>query len=115
MAPLKVSVLVPIFVRSPLPLITPAMLTLLPLVSNVPPPALSVTPRFEVKPARYCSVPPPKLSPPDVLPRLASVLTASVPALIVVPPLYVLVAVRVVVPAPICTNEPAPEMTPSKV
>jgi hypothetical protein len=62
------------------------MLALLPLVSNVPPPALSVTPRFEVKPARYCSVPPPKLSPPDVSPRLASVLTASVPPLIVVPP-----------------------------
>src|SRR5438552_120632 len=82
---------VQIFVRSPLPLMTPARLALLPLVSNVPPPALSVTPRFEVKPARYCSVPPPKLSPPDVLPRLASVLTASVPALIVVPPLYVLV------------------------
>ena len=32
-----------------------------------------------------------------------------------VAPAYVLVAVRVVVPAPICTNEPAPEMTPLKV
>jgi len=57
----------------------------LPLVLNVPP-ALSVTPRFEVKSASKRSVPPPKVSPPDVLPRLASALTASVPALIVVPP-----------------------------
>jgi hypothetical protein len=64
----------------------PDRVELLPLVLNVPPPALSVTARFEVKLASKRSVPPPKLSPPDVLPRLASALTASVPALIVVPP-----------------------------
>jgi hypothetical protein len=56
------------------------------LVLNVPPPALSVTPRFEVKAAVDCSVPPPKVSPPEAAPRLASLLTASVPTLIVVPP-----------------------------
>ena len=55
------------------------------LVLNVPAP-ISVTLRFEVKLAVDCSVPPPKLSPPEAAPRLASVLTTNVPALIVVPP-----------------------------
>jgi len=73
-------------VRPPTPRIVPDKVELLPLVLNVPPPALSVTPRFEVKPASKRSVPPPKMSPPEAAPRLASLLTASVPALIVVPP-----------------------------
>jgi hypothetical protein len=64
----------------------PASIALLPLVSNVPPPALSVTARLLTKPDRNCSVPPPKVSPPAAAPRLASELTASVPLLMVVPP-----------------------------
>ena len=50
------------------------------------PPAPTVTPRFDVKDKVDCSVPPQKVTPPDVLPSLASELMESVPALIVVPP-----------------------------
>jgi hypothetical protein len=64
----------------------PDSVALLPLVSKVPPPALRVTPRLELKPARYCSVPPPKARPPPALPRLLSADTASVPVLTVVAP-----------------------------
>jgi len=58
----------------------------LPFVSIVPPPALSVTARAELKPAPYRSVPPLKVSPPAAAPRLLSALTLSAPALTVVPP-----------------------------
>src|SRR5262249_61923914 len=39
----------------------------------------------------------------------------SVPALTAVAPVYVLLAVRMVVPVPFCWNAPVPEMTPPKV
>src|SRR5262245_47244361 len=94
---------------------TPASVALLPLVSNVPPPALSVTARLVVKPDRNCKAPPPKARPPELLPRLLSAETATVPALIVVPPEYVLVPDRVIVPLPILVRPPAPEITPEKV
>src|SRR5262249_28400214 len=89
--PVSVSVPVPILVSPPVPEIVPASVALLPLVSNVPPPALSVTARLVVKPDRNCKAPPPKARPPELLPRLLSAETATVPALIVVPPEYVLV------------------------
>jgi hypothetical protein len=41
--------------------------------------------------------------------------TISAPASMAVPPEYVLAAVRMVVPGPICANVPVPEMTPLKV
>ena len=37
------------------------------------------------------------------------------PALMVVPPPYVLLPVRMVVPVPFCCNAPVPEMTPRRV
>jgi len=39
----------------------------------------------------------------------------NVPALTVVAPLYVLLAVKIVVPVPFCWNAPVPEMSPRKV
>ena len=69
-----------------MPLMVPPNVAVLPLVLNVPPLELSVTSRFKVKPASKRSVPPPKVSSTEAAPRLASLLTASVPALIVVPP-----------------------------
>jgi hypothetical protein len=86
LAPDSVIVPTPTLVRPPAPPIAPASVALLPLVSNVPPPAFSVTVRLVVKPVRNCSVPPPKARPPDAAPRLLSAVTASVPPLIVVPP-----------------------------
>src|SRR5262249_5396258 len=94
--------------RPPTPPIVPPSVSLLPLVSTVPPPALSVVPRFEVNPERNCSVPPLKASPPEAAPKLASVVTASVPALIAVPPVYVLTPLSVSVPAPLLVTPPMP-------
>jgi hypothetical protein len=82
------------------PEIVPPSVELLPLVSTVPPPALSVTARFEVKPDKNCRVPPPKERLPELLPRLLSLDTASVPALTAqeVTVVVVLVSVQVLVP-----------------
>src|SRR5262249_39022504 len=112
LAPLSVSVPPPLWSRPPPPPIVHPSAALLPLVSTAPPPALSVVLRFEVKPARNCSVPPPKLSPPEVAPKLASAVTASVPVLIAVPPVYVLVPVSVSVPAPVFLRPPTPTIRP---
>src|SRR3981081_3656179 len=71
----------PILVNPPAPLIAPGSVALLPLVSIVPPPALRVTARLVVRPARNCSAPPLKVSAPEGAPRLASLDTDSVPAL----------------------------------
>src|SRR5262249_61780472 len=92
----------------PEPETVPASAALLPLVSNVPPPELSDTARLVVKPDRNCKVPPPKLSVPELLPRLLSLDTASVPALIAheVTVLVVLVSVQVLVP--VFWNTPKP-------
>src|SRR5438132_2940906 len=93
----------------------PASVPLLPLVSKVPPPALSVTARLVVKPERNCKAPPPKARPPALLPRLPSLETASVPALTIVPPVYVFAPVSVSVPVPTFTREARlpPELPPS--
>ncbi len=84
--PESVSVPAPVLVSPPMPESVPPSVALLPLVSKLPPPDFSVTARFEAKPARYCKVPPPKTRSPVPAPRLLSAATASVPALIVVPP-----------------------------
>src|SRR5437588_378799 len=84
--PNSVSAPPPTLERPPGPPIVPDSVVLLPLVSNVPPPELSVTARLVEKLPLNCNVPPPNVSPPEAAPRLASLLTASVPALIVVPP-----------------------------
>jgi hypothetical protein len=86
LAPDSVSVPAPVLVRPPAPEMVPASVALLPLVSKVPPPALSVTARLVVNPERYRSVPPPKARPPEAAPRFASAATASAPPLMVVPP-----------------------------
>ena len=87
---------------------TPASVATLPLVSNVPPPALSVTARFELKPARYCSVPPLKLSPPAAAPRLPSDEIASVPPLIAQGVTAAVVPVKVQVLVPVFWKMPKP-------
>jgi hypothetical protein len=51
-------------VSPPAPEIGPPSVALLPLVSNAPPPELSVTARVVLKPDRNCKVPPPK--PPEL-------------------------------------------------
>jgi hypothetical protein len=101
-----------------MPETAPPSVASLPLVSTVPPPALSVTARFEVKPDRNCKVPPPKMRPPALLPRLLSADTASVPAVMVVGPLYVFAALSTKVPAPIFSIGRGPlssEITPACV
>ena len=77
----------PTLVRPPGPLMLPVSNGPLPFVSKVPPPALSVMARLLKKLPLNCSVPPLKLMPPLALPRLLSADTASVPALMMVPPL----------------------------
>jgi hypothetical protein len=88
--PVNVSVPVPILWNSVVdepPVIAPVNVASWPLVSKMALPGPIVTLRFEVKFARNCSVPPPlKLSMPVAEPRLTSLLTASVPAVIVVLP-----------------------------
>jgi hypothetical protein len=87
LAPVSVSVPEPLLVSAPAPEITPPNVKVVPLlVLNVLLPD-SVTSRSDPKVAVDCSVPPPKVSPPEASPSLASELTTSVPALIVVPPL----------------------------
>ncbi len=78
----------------------PASVASLPLVSKVPPPLLSVTVRLVVNPERNCNVPPLKERLPELLPRLLSLDTASVPALIAqdVTALVVPVSVQVLLP-----------------
>src|SRR5262249_18918781 len=115
LTPLSVNVPAPLLVTPPMPPIVPPSVALLPLVSKAPPPALSVAPRFEVKPARNWSVPPPKVSPLEAAPKLASVVTASRPALIVVPPVYVLTPLSVSVPPPVLISPPVPDMIPENV
>jgi hypothetical protein len=67
--------------------------------------------------AEFVKVPPSKARPPDLLPRLSSVDTASVPPLIAVPPEYELFPESVSVPVPTFTREPPvpPELPPSTI
>ena len=58
-------------------------------------------------------MPPPKPSGASAAPRLLSFATANVPALIAVPPVWVLTPLKVKVPGPAFTKTPAPETTPS--
>ena len=95
----------PVFVSPPVPEMVPLRVAALPLVSNVPPPALSVIARPLEKPALNCSVPPPKVSPLPATPRLLSAATASVPPLIVAPTNCV-TAFSVSVPLPVLTMPP---------
>jgi len=80
------SVPAPLLVSGPLPLITPPNVNVPADVLKPPPPALTVTPRAELTVPEVCSVPPPNVSPPVTSPRLLSLVIASAPALIVVPP-----------------------------
>src|SRR6516165_1488276 len=98
----------PIFVRLPVPEIVPPSVELLPLVSTVPPPALSVTARLVVKPDRNCKAPAPKLRVPELLPRLLSADTASVPALMAQDVTAEVVPVSVQVLAPVFWKLPKP-------
>lgn len=64
-------------------------------------------------PAAHCRPPPLSVIVPE--PKLFAALKLIRPPVTVVPPVYVLAAVRTVVPGPICRNELVPEMTPPKV
>ncbi len=102
--------------RGPVPVILPSMVRSLPFVSNAPPPALRVTFLALVKPFVICSVPPPpKVSCPDASPRLPSLSTTIFPALMVVPPEYVLAPERVSAPVPAFVIPPVPDITPEMV
>src|SRR5262249_22803770 len=115
LTPLSVSVPPPLLMTPPVPPIVPANVALVLLASDAPPPALSVELRIEAKPARNCSVPQPKVSPLEAAPKLASVVTASVPALIAVPPVYVLTPLSVSVPPPVLISPPVPDTIPENV
>ena len=82
------------------------------VVSMVPPPAATTTGRLELKGTEGWNMPPLncKAAPPvPVAPKAVSLATERMPWLIDVPPCWVLVPVRVHVPAPILTihDEPA--------
>ena len=79
-------------------------LTIWPLLSTVPPPALSVTARAVVTFAVACNVPPFKVSPPAAPPRLASDEIASVPDVIVHGVVAAVVLLSVQVLAPVFSN-----------
>ena len=110
----------PTLVRPPAPAIAPenVVLVLLPVVSVAEPsvtlPAPASEPMVWLKLARSSVAPDATVNALTAENAFAAP-ACSVPALTAVAPEYVLLAVRVVVPAPICTNEPAPEMTPLKV
>src|SRR5260221_3438080 len=114
--PVSVSVPRPSLVNEPTPLITPLKVEVVPASArNVPAPALSVTALLDVIPPPAASasrVPPLKLSGP--VPRLTSLVTAVMPPLRFVPPLYVFAPVSVSVPRPSLVNEPTPLITPPK-
>ncbi|KGD58790.1 hypothetical protein DP49_5681 [Burkholderia pseudomallei] len=75
-------------VRLPGPLIRPFIVSVVPpSTSRVPPPAFSVVARPDVNDAVVSSMPPSRLSGPAAAPRLASLDTCTLPALIAVPPL----------------------------
>jgi hypothetical protein len=114
--PVRVSVPVPLFVSEPEPLITPAIETPFPFVSIVPVEE-RVTDRVDgdviVPPA--CSVPPENTKLFVALPSPIAALefAFTVPAEIVVAPLYVFVPVSVSVPLPVFVSPFEPLMTPA--
>src|SRR5262249_57237606 len=77
-----------------------------------PPRAQGAPRRRGVRAPLAGGAPPLRMSPPDVLPRLPSELMASVPPLIVVPPVYVLAPLRVWIP-PVSVSPPVPWMMPA--
>ena len=112
----RVSAPLPFLVREFAPLITPAIETLLPLVSIVPADE-RVTVRVDgeviVPPA--CNVPPLKISVFVALPLPSAELELAfnVPAETVVEPVYVFVPVSVSVPPPLLVSPFAPLITPA--
>ena len=108
----------PVFVRPFAPLITPAIETVLPFVSIVPVADATLTARVagEVIVPLACNVPPEKISWLLALPSAEVEFTFSVPAEIVVLPVYVFAPVRVSVPPPAFVRpKPTPPMTPPTV
>ena len=124
MAPVSVSVPVPVLVRPPVPLSTPENVVLVfapptvklfaPRVTAppvVPPPAsdaiVSLLARFNVAPltlAKVTAEASGRADPPEAV---------SVPALMVMVPVYVFVPLRVSVPVPLLTRLPVPLITPA--
>src|SRR5207248_1197648 len=100
----------------PTPETTPLSVETLPPVSILAV-ELSTTLRATSMPAVVTSVVPAplKVSAPDTSPRLALLAIDTVPALIVVPPLYVFVLVRASVPEPALLKPAVPETTPLRV
>ena len=81
----------------------------------VPPPAFKVPVRAELKEARACKPPPSKLSPPAVLPKFPSPLTATTPPFMATPPSKVLVPDKVNFPVPVLVSKPTPDKALLKV
>ena len=108
----------PFFVRPFAPLITPAIETVLPFVSIVPDADATLTARdeSEVIVPLACSVPPLKISWLLAPPRDALASAFSVPAVMVVLPVYVLLPRSASVPAPsFVMPKPEPLMAPPMV
>jgi hypothetical protein len=116
--PDTVRVPAPTLMRLPGPEIVPPSVASLRFVSIVPTP-FKVIARLlvnvESNPDAICKVPKLKARPPELLPRLLSVDTASVPPLIAVPPEYVLLPDKVSVPSPILARAPGPAIVPASV
>ena len=120
--PDKAKVPEPVLVKAPDPLIIPGIVSVVDVsTSNVPDP-VRVTPRLalnEILPFVF-KVPPLKIilpasNEPGVAPRLFAAVTDTVPAAIVVDPVYVLVPDRAKVPAPVLvifTRSVVPQLDP---
>src|SRR5271166_1033431 len=104
----------PALVHAPAPVIAPLSVETEPVsAKNAPPPAFNVIALVEVIPASASSVPPLKLSGP--VPKLPLLLTARMPPLRFVPPLYVFAALKVKVPGPVLVHAPTPPIAPLKI
>ena len=79
------------------------------LVSIDPPPALRIVSREIVRPVEVCRIPPLKVRPLPASPRLLLAPTRSVPALMLVSPVYVFVPESVSNPVPTFVSAPVPK------
>ncbi len=113
-APDNASVPAALNVSPTLPLRTPESVNVVAALGVIAPPP-SVTFRAEVNVPLVSRAPPLSVTAPDVLPRFASALTCSVPAMIVVPPVYVFVPVSTTRPALLMISAPLPLTTPESV
>ena len=114
LAPLKVSVPAPVLVTAPVPEMTPDKLAVPVELVKVPLSAIASAPTV---PLMSNVAPEATVVPPAVVPNPVEEVTASVPALTVVVPVYVLalLKVRTLVDDVSLVSAPSPEMRPDSV